>query len=263
MTGWDKRPTGRALAGGAWKSLGGMAKKMPLVLGLGLVAGALFNGALLGVPLLHTAAILPKPEDFSTATLLPHLGYRLVYLLGWSVLGAPLAVTMHRYVLLGEVPHLPVMTRQTRTFFLWLVGLQLAVLVARLFPLVMSAVMFVRGLSEFLISVGVLIAALWIAMIFPAMAVDEPSASAEKRIDTSFQRMDGHVWLLVRGAFLAFLPFAGLLFLIARITVRAAKAGTMAHMLPLLGAVAGLVQVVWILVGAALLSWLFAWVRRD
>jgi len=263
MMGWDERPTGRALAGRAWKSLGGMAREMPLVLGLGLLAGALFNTVVLGMPFLRTAVVLPKPEDFSVTTLLPHLGYRLVYLLGWSALGAPLAVTMHRYILLGEVPRLPAMTGQTRTFFLWLVGLQLAVLVARLFPLVMSAVMFVRRLSEFLISIGVLIVALWIATIFPAVAVDEASASAENRIDTSFRRMDGHIWLLVRGTCLAFLPFVLLFFLLERAMAPAAKAGATMHILPLLAAVAGMLQIVWILVAAALASWLFTWVRRD
>ena len=46
----------------------------------------------------------------------------------------------------------------------------------------------------------------YLALVFPDVAVGEPSTSWTARVKTSVARLRGNFWLLVRAAILAFLP---------------------------------------------------------
>ena len=52
----------------------------------------------------------------------------------------------------------------------------------------------------------VAIVSVYLALVFPDVAIGEPSASWIARVKASVARLRGNFWLLVRAAILAFLP---------------------------------------------------------
>jgi hypothetical protein len=184
---------------------------------------------------------------------------------------APLAAGIHRFVLLNE-------TRPARAeiwnLFCWLAGLLLAVLVARAFCLLMASVSFVRSLSEALVTIGALIVAVQIALIFPAIAIGVPAASTEKRLDSGFRMAEGNFWLMMRTILLTQLPLVILRVALIRISA-GPRPGILAPgqdlpppppmtVLRLIAAgTAGAIGMVAIALLAATLSWLYAAKRKD
>ena len=134
---------------------------------------------------------------------------------GQALAAMPLAVAVHRFILLRQPrPRL----LEVRHFFLWLAGLGLAFLAARAFCLLLSAVSFVRGLTEFTVTIGAVIVALQIGLIFPAIATGVPAASMEQRIDSGFRMSEGRFLLLLRTIALTLIPLIILMVVLSRIS---------------------------------------------
>ncbi len=261
----------REIAKRAWRSLAAGFRTLPLLFIATLILGAAFGVAALGIPPVKAALTVPKFEDFKLATLSAYLGAQIAAVLFWSGLIAPLAVGIHRLILLNQTRMAPA---EVWKFFLWLAALLLSVMAARDFCLLMASVAFVRYLSEALITIGAVVLAVQIALIFPAIAIGVPAASAEKRLDSGFRMAEGNFWLLLRTLLLAQLPLIVLRIVLARIAAGPAPAAPLPGQDPLppppitvvrliASGALGATSVVAIALLAATLSWLYAAKRKD
>jgi hypothetical protein len=263
--------TAREIAKRGWRSLSAAFRALPLLFIVTLILGAAFGTAVLGIAPVKTALTVPKFEDFKFATLSAYLGAQILAVLFWSALIAPLAVGVHRFILLNQTR---LASAEIRKLFSWLAGLMLSVLAARAFCLLMASVSFVRTLSEILVAIGALVIAVQIVLIFPAIAIGVPAASAEKRLDSGFRMAEGNFWLLMRTILLTQLPLV-----ILRIGLARIAAGPMpAKLLPgqeapppppvtvlrlIAAGTLGVTSIVAIALLAATLSWLYAAKRKD
>jgi len=260
----------RKIAKRAWRSLRDAFSALPFLFIATLILGAAFGAAALGIAPVKSALTVPKFEDFSLAKLSVYLGAQIAAVLFWSALIAPLAVGTHRFVLLNQTR---LALAEVRNFFLWLVALLLSVMAARDFCLLMASVSFVRYLSEALVTIGAVIIAVQIALIFPAIAIGVPAASAETRLDSGFRMAEGNFWLLMRTLLLTQLPLIVLRIVLARIAAGPTPAAPLPGQDPLpppvtvlrliaAGAL-GATSIVAIALLAASLSWLYAAKRKN
>jgi hypothetical protein len=263
--------TAREITRRAWCSLGAAFRAMPLLFIFTLVLSAALAAAILGIAPVKAALTVLKFEDFSLKTVSTYLGAHVLAVLLWSALVTPLAVAIHRFILLDE--NRPVRAEMWN-FFCWLAGLLLAVVAARAFCLLTASVSFVRFLSEFLVTIGAMIVAVQIALIFPAIAIGVPAASTEKRLDSGFRMAEGNFWLLMWTILLTQLPLMILRVVLIRISAGPAP-GALApgQALPppppitalrlIAAGTAGAISIAAIALLAATLSWLYAAKRRD
>lgn len=274
MIEFEGRVTAREVAARALRSLRGAFAAMPFLFLLTLVLGAALGVAMYGVVPLRDALAAPKFEDFSTAVIARHLGAYFAGIAIWSVIVAPLAVAIHRFILLDERrAGFPYARAATCNFLYWLAGLLLAVMAARAFCLLLGAVSFVRTLSEFAVNAGALIVGLQIALIFPGIAIGVPAASVEKRLDTGFRMAEGKFLLLLRTIFLTQLPLTILRVVLTKIAVGRMPEAIPGEPPPLLpdptvlqlaaAGAAGAASILAIALLAATLSWLYAARRRE
>ena len=271
MAGWDRRPTVLRLFGRAWASAWDGLKAMPLLLGSVILLGAAVEGVFFHIVPLNQAMTVPTVAAFSFATLGLHFAARLVSILLLSVVAAPAAAAIYRFILLGEVTRgLPSWRpAHTRHLFIWIAGLWATYTLLHRFPLVMSAVMFTRSMAELIVTIISLIVIVQLSMVFPAVAIGVPSQSTEKRIDASIRLMDGNFWRLAGAFILCLVPLTVLHYLAAMI----ATGGHLKLLRTLsdpansarlaLGITTGATDMVAVLVVASLLAWFYAWVKRD
>jgi hypothetical protein len=263
--------TAQEIARRAWLSLRAAFRALPLLFLVTLALGAAFGAAVLGVAPVKTALTSLKFEDFSPEKLSTYLGAYILAVLFWSALVAPLAVGIHRFILLNQTR---LALSELRNFFFWLAGLLLAVLAARAFCLLMASVSFVRSLSEFLVTVGALIVAVQISLIFPAIAIGVPAASTEQRLDSGFRMAEGNFWLLLRTLLLTQLPLTILKVVLIRISAGPPPGELMpGQTLPppppvtplrlIAAGMDGAINIIAIALLAATLSWLYAAKRKD
>lgn len=274
MIAFEGKVTARSVAARALRSLRGAVFSMPLLFLVTLILGAALGVAMYGVVPLRDALAAPKFEDFSVAVIARHLGAYFAGIAVWSVIAAPLAVAIHRFILLDERrAGFPYARTATCNYLYWLAGLLLAVMAARAFCLLLAAVSFVRVLSEFAANVGALIVGLQIALIFPGIAIGVPAASVEKRLDTGFRMAEGKFLLLLRTILLTQLPLT-----IARVVLTKVAVGRMPEAIPgepppilpppnpfqlVAAGMAGAVSILAIVMLAATLSWLYAARRKE
>jgi len=261
----------REIAKRAWGSSRAAFGALPLLFTASLILGAAFGVAALGIAPIKSALTVPKFEDFKLATLSAYLGAQIAAVLFWSALIAPLAVGIHRFILLNQTRLAPA---EVWKFFSWLAALLLSVMAARDFCLLMASVSFVRYLSEALVTIGAVILAVQIALIFPAIAIGVPAASAEKRLDSGFRMADGNFWLLMRTLLLTQLPLIILRVALARIAAGPTPAAPLPGQDPLppppvtvlrliASGALGATSIAAIALLAATLSWLYAAKRKD
>ena len=271
MISYEGPVTAREIAKRAWLSLRAAFRAMPLLFIVTLALGAAFGTAVLGIAPVEAALTFLKFEDFKLETLSTYLGAYILAVLFWSALVAPLAVGIHRFILLNQTR---LARSELRNFFFWLAGLLLAVLAARAFCLLMASVSFVRSLSEILVTIGALIVAVQISLIFPAIAIGVPSASTEQRLDSGFRMAEGNFWLLLRTLLLTQLPLTILRVVLIRISAgpppgalvpgQALAPPPPVTPLRLIAAgMTGATSIVAIALLAATLSWLYAAKRKD
>jgi hypothetical protein len=124
---------------------------------------------------------------------------------------APVAVAVHRFVLLGErTPGIiSLWPAYTRRFALWLcaVSLMFFVVVAVGASLSLQFVLGAFGKLVFFVSmIAAVVCSVFFVLIFPSIAIDEPSSGWRDRLGASWRRMDGHFWLFVGLSIATLLP---------------------------------------------------------
>lgn len=195
---------------------------------------------------------------------------KLVSTLAWTVVAVPVAVAVHRFILMGQITHgfFSLNPRYTKIFSLWAVGLQLIrTLLTAPYTSIMEMNKLIGSLILIAFSVLSLIVCIYSAMIFPAVATEASGEQWSLRIVKSWRQMNGHAWLFVRSVILAFLPLV-LVYFVFWILFGGLHASLLAGDLsqsfrPGLSFAIGLVSIFSAMLGAAVLSWLYAWIGQS
>jgi len=254
------RPTVFGIVLRAWRSVFQAAGLMILLFALtyGLMVGldiALDRlNHLLAVPSADTLKEiikdnrrLPWPGIFKAMAL------DLAALLLRALITAPLAVAIHRFILLGEARSFFYLSRITLRFSAWLVGLQLPLVILSWLMLFAGAA---TGLVPMLVImlIALVLLQMQTLQLFPGVAVEERYRDVSARLETALERSEGMFWLSMVSLVLTLLPVV----LARGIAVRAF--GKLAQKVPLLipmgKATAGFLLVVLI---AAAASWLYSY----
>lgn len=265
ITSFTQRPTGTEIAKRAWNSTISGIRAMP----------ALFLAAFFVAILLSLALLFARPDraaGFDHFPTLRMLGVTIVSILVWSALAAPVAVAIHRYVLLDQVTGsvLSFAPRHTKLFFLWAIALRLAYSAAQDATGLLYSHYF--AVFRFVAIIAVAIVSVHMAMIFPAVAIEDGADDWRVRITRSWRQMQGSCWLLIRAGIVAFLPvivvWAGMTIVMvlfgfmARSVIGSADTFSVLPRL-WLSAVIAMLAVLSIALGAALASWTYAWTRNN
>ena len=170
-----------------------------------------------------------------------------------AIIAAPLAVAVHRFILLGEVRRFYFLSRLSLKFARWVFLLEIPVIVLS------WLILFATGATGLPSLLWLLMAALIVLLIstsqlLPGVAVEEPSETFSGRIETALERSETMLWRTTAAFVLAFLP----VILVQVIAVRAgAKLAEHAPLLiPLARAAAGFIAVT---LSAALISWIYSY----
>jgi hypothetical protein len=192
------------------------------------------------------------------------------YILVWSFVAAPVAVAMHRFILLGRTTKgvLSFGPQYVRAFLFWAVGLKLATSMLGVLTDLFSRFSLATGaLVGLAFGVLQLVAFVYFAMVFPAVATEVPAENWRVRITRSAQQIRGNFWLFVGSAILAFLPLVAihLVFWILFGGLHASLLkGDLRESFRLgLAVLTGMFSVFGIMLGAAVASWLYAWTSHE
>lgn len=170
-----------------------------------------------------------------------------------ALITAPLAVAMHRFILLGEARHFFYLSRLTLRFSLWLIVLQVPlVILSWLILFAGSATGLVPMLVVLLMALALFL--MQTLQLFPSVAVDERSRDVSARLETALERSEGMFWLTLVSLVLTLLPVA-----LARALAVKATAKLVSHvplLVPLGKGTAGFVLLVLL---AAAVSWLYSY----
>lgn len=243
-------PTGTEIAKRAWNSAFAAMRAMPMLFGSAAL-GAVFAAAII-------AGLSYLAQPLPTEALV-----NLVNILAVSALGAPVAVAMHRFILLDQLSPdlLSYAPAHTRVFFVWLLIFQVAASILS----AIGSVFFLLRIATFLI---ILIGSVDLAMIFPAIATDVPAADWQGRLRQSWERMQGHFWLFIRASIVTFLPALGIfLLVIGAATLMGLLARALifpAWFVGLWAVIAiGPMMIAFIALGAAVASWMYLWTGES
>ena len=180
-----------------------------------------------------------------------------------SAIATPLAVATHRMILKGETTRGTIAFKRLYhwVFFAWLCGLGFVPL------LVMDILSTASRVLAIVLAVIGLLLGLYSVLLFPAVAIESPSAGWFDRFNNSWKQMRGHVWLLIRTILLAFIPlFVSLLFFIGVFVVLALILAGLSIpgqiWEPLLAGLFSIFQPASILIGAAVASWLYLYLNE-
>ena len=199
----SERPTARQIARHAWASLFEAACRM----------APLFLGCLLLLIMTASRSQWLPGYDAWSKQLYREMPMFWAYLLTSSIgdilgliLLAPLAVAVHRFVLLGEVCKLPYfVNRASLRFALLLVGFALVQLLGIVLTRLLGSTA-IGTLCRFVYA----IIACWTLLVFPDAALEE--TSTDELFDVAIQRTKGNFWLIVRSllltVFILGLPYA-------------------------------------------------------
>jgi hypothetical protein len=179
-----------------------------------------------------------------------------------SAIVTPLAVATHRMILKGEVTPGTIGFKAPYhwMFFAWLCGLGLVPL------LVMNLLLTVSPILAMVPAIIGFFLGLYSVLLFPAIAIESPSTGWRDRLNTSWKQIRGHVWLFIRAILLAYIPLlVSLLFFIGVfIVVALVLAGlTVPRQVwePLMAGLFSVFQPAGILIGAAVASWLYLYLK--
>ena len=264
------RPSGWQIASRAWRSVFQAMARMPV----------LFVSAFLLFLLMHACSIWLHRSLLRNGPGWGSYAVAVTQNIVSSLLTAPVAVAVHRWVLLNDIqPGLSWKPVYTRLFFFWALALHLLYMLMNLpIPLLISRAIRAgvtgwpfRSDLILLSFLPVLIAAVvsaYLALVFPDVAIGESSASWIARVKASVARLRGNFWLLVRAAILAFLPVIAInvittftvihfysLYPVSRYPFGPAVVGQ---------ALASSVMVLFSIgIAAATVSWLYSWARIE
>lgn len=255
-----ERPKSWQVARRAWVSLFAALRQMaPLFLiGLGLMVG--LN---IAIDRLQTLLAIPThdalKEIITNGRRLPWLNVSKAMAMDSAVLilraivAAPIALAVHRFILLGEVRRIYFFSRLSLRLARWVFVLTLPILVLSWLILFATGA---AGLPPllYLLMFALIIFTLQSLQLFPGLAVEEPSDTPSGRVETALERAEQMFWLTIFTLVLTFLPVA----LVQMIAVRAfAKLAEHAPLIvPVARALAGFIAVT---LGAATISWLYSY----
>lgn len=265
------RPSGWQIASRAWRSVFQAMARMPV----------LFVSAFILFLLLQVSAlVLVNHAVMQSLPVWSFFAGAFVQNIVSSLLTAPVAVAVHRWVLLNDVQPggLSWKPPYTRLFFLWALALHLIYMVMRLPTMMFTAEMVRSGivgkrpapgiLLNLLPVLAVMIVSIYLALVFPDVAIGEPSASWTARARASAALVRGNFWLLVRAAILAFLPLIVIQIVMAFATIRVS--GRLLVTVDLLSPatavqalIGGVTAVLGVGLAAATVSWLYSWARSQ
>jgi hypothetical protein len=254
------RPSGSTLVE---KSMGSAieawTRMKPLVLSAAL-ASAILGGA---AAYLENRLGLPTTARTANAWL-----FRIFEVPFDAFISAPLAVAIHRLILLGETtPGIISLRRNYQwSFFAWLC---LFTFIER--AMSYSAASLAGIASSLILVIPFAIFSAKFAMLFPAVAIDSPSESWRARLTTSWRLMDGNFWLFIRAILIAIVPLLLVIFLSAVILMFVVRlvfsAGTGAETVRnngiVRGVLLGIILPVSVMMAAGIASWLYAWLRDN
>ena len=141
------------------------------------------------------------------AAVLPSFGLDMAVNLITALLTAPIAVAMHRFVLLEEIRRFTVLTPVTLRFAAWIFAFDtLAMIGISTATLAHNGLPLLSGLLMVVLAVGLVILVIKTLVLFPAVAVEEQSDRTSNRIETALNRSNGIFWLTVWSFMLASLP---------------------------------------------------------
>ena len=170
-----------------------------------------------------------------------------------AIIAAPMAVAVHRFILLGEVRRVYFLSRLSLRFARWVFVLQIPVIILS------WLILFATGSTGLPSLLWLLMAALIVLLIstsqlLPGVAVDEPSETFSGRIETALERADNMLWRTTATFVLAFLPV-----ILVQVTLVRAGAKLAEHaplLVPISRAAAGFIAVT---LSAALISWIYSY----
>jgi hypothetical protein len=170
-----------------------------------------------------------------------------------AVIAAPLAVAVHRFILLGEVRRFYFLSRLSLKFARWVFVLEIPVIILSWLILFATGS---TGLAPllWLLMFALIVLLIQTSQLLPGVAVEETSETFSGRIETALERAENMLWRTCLIFILAFLPVA----LVQVIVVRAfAKLAEHAPLLvPVARAAAGFAAVT---LSAALISWIYSY----
>jgi hypothetical protein len=247
-------PSGSVLSDKAIASAWTVWARMRLLVISAMVASAFVA---VGFAYLKSGLGVSSEDAFPRGALL-----EFIQILTQSAIAAPLAVATHRLILKGEsTPGIIALRKPYHwIFFAWLCGFGFVPLL--LMDMSDSTGSRVLGLVP--AAAGIIV---WInsVLLFPAVAIEAPSASWLDRFMTSWKQMRGHYWLFVKAAIMAIFPLLVMAFLLGAMFWIA----ELVHIIPnqawepLLHGTISMLKPVSIILWAAVASWLYLYVNEK
>jgi hypothetical protein len=255
----EKKVNSRKIAGLAWRSGIDAVIKMPV-----LLVSAMILSLALGFA--QTQVLSHFPINLRQAMPISLMRYFITLIVGLvsSFIQAPVAVAVHRFILLGETTGGIISLRpmHTRYFLAWLILIHMFVSLPLVFQVTLP-----RGFAAFAMVALVTVAGMTtvrVSLIFPAIAIDASSQNWRERLATSLKQTSGHFWLIFMAGVLVAIPFA----VISTVTIIwqaldnlghagiSPRAGFQTLSWPLI-AYSAIIEPIWVVMAAAVLSWTY------
>ncbi|HJT42532.1 MAG TPA: hypothetical protein VJ750_03430 [Rhizomicrobium sp.] len=190
-----------------------------------LIAFALIVGLDIAIWLLRSALNIPTDNaldamaksstGLSVAASMPAIGLDAVKVLAQALITAPVAVAIHRFILLGEIRRVDPLSRLTLHFAAWIFAFDILVSAFN------WALRFLHAMSDgmqwglIILLINFFIFIIRITLLYPGVAVGEASEGAYRRLDIAFRRSSGMFWLMIGSLVLTLLPAFALAMLAA------------------------------------------------
>ena len=261
----ESRPTGSELASKSWQSLRQAFKAMPVFyvsIFLCFELTETSTDVITAYP--REAAALISPSIRALASwIVPVIALQVILSMACIAVAA---VATHRFILLNDDK--PRFGRITLRFFGWLIAVKLVfnlpALAASLGHRAMPDSGSMAGIY-YAVLVAEIAIAIYCAIIFPSVAVEEASLGLKDRVATSWSRMDGNFWLFVRASIIACLPIilTELLIVLSIGLISLLRIPFDLVVWDLIGSIIRNVLgfPIW-MVQVAIASWLYAWMRQ-
>ena len=170
-----------------------------------------------------------------------------------AIIAAPLAVAVHRFILLGEVRRFYFISRLSLRFARWVFILEIPVIVLS------WLILFATGATGLPSLLWLLMAALIVLLIstsqlLPGVAVEEASETFSGRIETALERAENMLWRTTLIFVLAFLPLVLVQIAVVRASAKLVESAPL--LVPIGRAAAGFIAVS---LSAALISWIYSY----
>lgn len=208
-----ERPSAARITERAWDSFW---QALPWITPLLLVSFALKVGSDFAITGLHEVLNVPTDDalkiiaesgtSLSVAASLPTLGIALIEDILRALIRAPVAVAMHRFILLGEVRRFQALSWLTLRFAAWIFAFEALGTPVNWILNLDHSIPIPATVVVSILGIGLSIIAIRILLLYPAVAVGEKNENISSQIEIALHRGDGIFWLTIGSFVLAFLP---------------------------------------------------------